>query len=128
MRKMMGLHSKSAAEVELKSLTNWLRTISDDAEKSVHELGVTGEFRNALSTTNAIESLIGVSKPKLKNVKDWGYQPTTSDKVPRDKSMRWVATAIQTHRSKMRRLRGGKEQMKNLINNLSVLDSDRKTA
>ena len=138
MKKMMGLNSKSAAEAELKSLANWLRTISDDAEKSlleakgelltIHELGVTGEFRNALSTTNAIESLIGVSKAKLKNVKNWGYHPKTADNVPRDKSMRWVATAIQTHRSNMRRLRGGKEQMKTLINNLSVLDSDRKTA
>ena len=138
MKKMMGLNSRLAAEAEFKSLANWLRTISDDAERSlleakgelltVHDLGVTGEFRNALSTTNAIESLIGVSKAKLKNVKNWGYHPKTGDKVPRNKSMRWVATAIQTHRSKMRRLRGGKVQMKTLINNLSVLDSGRKTA
>ena len=138
MKKMMGLNSKSAAEAEFKSLANWLRTISDDAEKSllesrgelltVHELGVTGEFRNALSTTNAIESLIGVSKAKLKNVKNWGYHPKTGDKVPRDKSMRWVAAAIQTHRSKMRRLRGGKEQMRTLINSLRILDSGIKTA
>ena len=138
MKKMMGLNSKLAAEAEFKSLGNWLKTISDDAEKSlleakgelltVHELGVTGEFRNALSTTNAIESLIGVSKAKLKNVKNWGYHPKTGDKVVRDKSLRWVATAIQTHRSKMRRLRGGKEQMKTLINNLSVLDSKLKVA
>ncbi len=138
MKKMMGLNSKLAAEAEFKSLANWLKTISDDAEKSlleakgelltVHELGVTGEFRNALSTTNAIESLIGVSKAKLKNVKNWGYHPKTGDKVARDMSLRWVATAIQTHRSKMRRLRGGKEQMKTLINNLSVLDSEGKAA
>jgi len=133
MKRMMTLNSKAAAEAEYKSLANWLRTISDDAEKSlleakgelltVHELGITGEFRNALSTTNAIESLIGVSKEKLKNVKNWGYHPKTGDGIARDKSLRWVATAIQTHRSKMRRLRGGKEQMKTLINKLSVVDS-----
>jgi putative transposase len=138
MKKMMGLISKMEAEKEFKSLAKWLSEISHDAEKSlleagdelltVHSLGVTGEFRNALSTTNSIESLIGVSKTKLRNVKNWGYHPKTGVKVPRDKALRWIATAIQTHRPKMRALRGGKEQMQILINSLSLLDSDQKAA
>jgi putative transposase len=138
MKKMMGLVSKADAEKEFKSLAKWLGEISHDAEKSlleagdelltVHDLGVTGEFRNALSTTNAVESLIGVSKTKLRNVKNWGYHPKTGQKVPRDKALRWIATAIQTHRPKMRALRGGKEQMKTLINSLSLLDSNQKAA
>ena len=138
MKKMMGLSSKAAAEAEFKSIAKWLRLLSHDAEKSlleageelltVHDLGITGEFRNALSTTNAVESLIGVSKTKLRNVKNWGYHPKTGDGVPRDKALRWVATAIQTHRPKLRRLRGGKEQLKTLINNLSIVDSIQKTA
>jgi putative transposase len=138
MKKMMGLVSKADAENEFNSLRKWLGEISHDAEKSlleagdelltVHDLGITGEFRNALSTTNAVESLIGVSKTKLRNVKNWGYHPKTGQKVPRDKALRWIATAIQTHRPKMRALRGGKEQMKTLINSLSLLDSNQKAA
>lgn len=138
MKKMMGLNTKQLAEAEFKSLTNWLRTISEDAAKSlleagdelltVHGLGVTGEFRSALSTTNAIESVIGTSKNKLRNVKNWGYHPKTKDNVARDKSLRWLATAIQTHRPKLRRLRGGEEQMPILINNLTLLDTITKSA
>jgi transposase-like protein len=138
MKKMMGLNSAKAAKKEFDSLANWLSTISHDAEKSlreageelltVHVLGLTGEFRNALSTTNIIESLIGVSKTKMKNVRNWSYHPKTSEKVPRDKVLRWLATAIQTHRKKMRRLKGGQEQMPMLINKLRVVDSIEKAA
>ncbi len=134
MKKMMGLNSQAAAEREFESLANWLSTISLDAEKSlreagselltVHELGLVGEFRNSLSNTNIIESLIGVAKTKMKNVKNWNYHPKTKAKVPRDKASRWVAMAIQSHREKMRRLRGGKEQMKILINKLNGNEFD----
>lgn len=133
MKKMMGLNSYKAAKSEFESLANWLSTISHDAEKSlreaglelltVHELGITGEFRNSLSSTNIIESLIGIAKHKMKNVRNWNYHPKTSDKVPRDKALRWFAMAIESHREKMRALRGGKEQMPMLINNLCLLDS-----
>ena len=138
MKKMMGLNSLAAAEKEFESLADWLSTISPDAEKSlreagkelltVHELGLTGEFRRSLSNTNIIESIIGVAKTKMRNVKNWGYHPRTKDKIPRDKAARWTAMAIQSHREKMRRLRGGKEQMKIFINILNGFDSEQKAA
>ena len=134
----MGLTSYAAAEKEFESLANWLSTISRDAEKSlheagkelltVHELGLTGAFRSSLASTNIIESLIGIAKAKMKNVKNWNYHPKTKSKVPRDKALRWMATAIQGHREKMRRLRGGKEQMELLVDRLNKIDSQKKAA
>ena len=133
MKKMMGLNSQAAAEREFELLANWLSTISDDSVRSlreagaelltVHALGLTGAFRNSLSNTNLIESLIGVVKTKTKNVKNWGYHPKTSSKIPRDKALRWVATAIGSHRGRMRRLYGGKEQLNVLLNKLNMVDS-----
>lgn len=132
MKKIMGLTTYQAAKAELESLASWLGVISHDAEASpreakdeiltVHSLGMTGEFRKSLSSTNIIESLIGVSKTKMRNMKNWQYHPKTKDEIPRDKVLRWVASSIQAHRPKMRRLRGGKEQMKILINKLNQLD------
>lgn len=133
MKKMMGLNSQAAAEKEFQALASWLSTISHDAEKSLHEagsellsvhaLGLTGPFRNSMSNTNIIESLIGVVKGKAKNVKNWNYHPATSPSVKRDKALRWTATAIQAHRPKMRRVYGGKEQMNHFINKLNIVDS-----
>jgi putative transposase len=138
MKKMMTLNDAIAAEKEFESLANWLSTISQEAEKSlreageelltVHQLGLVGEFRNSLSSTNIIESLIGIAKAKMRNVKNWSYHPKTKTKIPRDKALRWTAMAIQSHRNKMRRLRGGKGQMKILINKLNELDSIKQVA
>jgi putative transposase len=138
MKKMMGLNSQAAAEREFELLTDWLSTISDDAVKSlreagdelltVHTLGLTGTFRNSLSNTNLIESLIGVVKTKSRNVKNWGYHPKTKSKVTRDKALRWVATAIESHRGKMRRLKGGKEQINILLNKLNTIDEIKQVA
>lgn len=138
MKKMMGLNSLVAAEKEFESLADWLSTISQEAERSlreagqelltVHELGLVGEFRNSLSSTNIIESLIGIAKAKMKNVKNWNYHPNLKNKIPRDKALRWTAMAIQSHRNKMRRLRGGKGQINTLINKLNELDSLKQVA
>jgi len=132
MKKMMGLTDQKAAEREFQLLADWLQTINPDAVKSlneagselftVHALGLTGRFRNSLSSTNIIESLIGVAKGKMKNVRNWNYHPKTGAKVARDKAQRWMAMAIQAHRPKMNRIHGGKDQMDILINKLNVLD------
>lgn len=132
MKRMMGVVSKKAAEKEFEILADWLHTINPDAVVSlreagselltVHDLGLTGSFRNSMSSTNIIESLIGVAKSKMKNVRNWNYHPKTGSKVPRDKAQRWVAMAIQNHRKKMNRVHGGKEQMPALINKLNVVD------
>ncbi len=71
-----------------------------------------------------LDRQIGVAKTKMKNVKNWNYHSKMKAKVPRDKASRWVAMAIQSHREKMRRLRGGKEQMKILINKLNGNEFD----
>ena len=138
MKKIMSLNDYNAAKAEVESLANWLSTISCDAETSlreardeiltVHLLGMTGEFRKSLSSTNLIESLIGVVKNKMRNVKNWKYHPKTKEEMPRDKVLRWVASSIQAHRNKMRRVRGGKEQMKILINKLNQLDLQKVSA
>jgi transposase-like protein len=138
MKRMMGVVDQRAAERELELLADWLHTLNPDAVTSlreagqelltVHSLGLSGSFRNSLSSTNIIESLIGVAKAKMKNVRNWSYHPKTGPKVPRDKAQRWVAMAIQAHRPKMNRIHGGKEQMPLLINRLNVLDQERASA
>lgn len=137
MKRMMGVDQKTA-EREFELLADWLQTINPDAVTSlreagselltVHGLGLTGSFRNSLSSTNIIESLIGIAKAKMKNVRNWNYHPKTGPKVPRDKAQRWVAMAIQAHRPKMNRIHGGKEQMPLLINKLNILDQGRASA
>ena len=92
------------------------------------DLDLTGDYRSSLSSTNIIESLIGVAKTKMKNVKNWNYHSKLKSKIPRDKALRWTAMAIQSHREKMRRLRGGKEQIETLINKLNGLDSAQQAA
>lgn len=138
MKKMMGLNDQKAAEREFDLLADWLSTISCDAETSlreagaelltVHKLGITGKFRNSLSSTNLIESLIGMAKLKSKNVRNWNYHPKTGPKVKRDKAQRWLATAIQAHRPRMIGVFGGKEQMPTLINKLNILDQEKISA
>lgn len=116
MKKIMGLNSLADAQTELRRLREWLESISHDAVASldecgsellsVHALGITGVLRSSLTTTNSIESLIGVVKRKARRVSNWGYHPKLKTKIPRDKILRWVASSIQAHRSKLRRLRG----------------------
>jgi len=132
MKKMMSLNSLESAQTEFRRLHEWLETISIDAANSlaevgatellaVHKLGITGVLRNSLTTTNAIESLIGVVKSKSKRVSNWGYHPKLKAKIPRDKILRWVASSIQAHRPKLRRLRGF-EKANLLVNALNGVD------
>jgi len=138
MKKIMGLNAYSAAKAELDSMATWLRGVSCDAEASlleagdelltVHALGIVGTFRKVLTTTNIIESLIGISKGKARNVKNWGYHPKTGAAVKRDKTLRWVASAIQAHRTRMYRVRAADEQIATLIRSLNELAAKRKSA
>jgi len=48
--------------------------------------------------------------------------------VKRDKALRWVASAIQVHRPKMRRIKGATEQIDTLIRSLNELAAKKKTA
>ncbi len=112
MKKLMALVRYDEAIRELESFTHWLSGISQDAESSmrevghelltVHQLGLPRILRQGLSTTNAIESLIGVVRLKTGRVKNWKSRKT-------NQILRWVASSLQHHRAKMRRLRGHKE-------------------
>jgi putative transposase len=131
MKKMMALNSFEAAKTELRRLKEWLETLSCDAVRSldecgldllsVHELGITGELRKTLASINIIESLIGVSKKKTGRVTNWKYHSKLKKKIPRDKVLRWLASAIQSHRPNMRCLRGFKN-VRTLIENLNNIE------
>ena len=107
MKKMMGLRSFADAKKELTSLEHWLDEINPDAAQSLreagedllrlHTLGVCGELRKSLSSTNLIESLFSVVRNLCARVKNWNGATT---------ALRWSASAIVAHKSKMRRLRG----------------------
>ena len=117
MKKMMALRSFEDALDELNSLAAWLEQISPDAAASLqeagtdlltlHKLGIAGELRKSLYTTNAIESLFSVVRTGTGRVKNW--KAKASNQV-----LRWVAATILNHKKKMRRLRG-KSQIVDLI-------------
>jgi transposase-like protein len=137
-KKMMGLNSFSEARKELNSLQTWLASISESAESSlleageelltVHKLGLTGDFKNSLSTTNIIESIIGVVKSKVGRVKYWGLHPKAKNRKASNTAVRWAASAIQEHRKKMRKLKGGMKQIERLKENLNQFDNPLRSA
>jgi len=119
MKKLMSLVSYPEAKRELESFQSWLENISYEAGRSleevgeelltVHQLRCPRELRKTLSNTNAIESLMGVCRRKTRNVSNWKDHPKKSKSIPKDKILRWVATSIENHRAKLRKLRGYKE-------------------
>jgi putative transposase len=138
MKKMMGLNEFLYAKKEFESLKSWLHEISVDAVKSlveagmelltVHSLNLTGDYKKSFTTTNIIESLMGVIKTKSRQVKNWKCHPKTGSKVERDKALRWTATAIQSHKTKMRKLKGGSQQVHSLIAKLNNIDTINKAS
>ena len=109
MKRLMNLRSFSEAQKEYGTLRHWLEEISDAAAESLdeageelltlHALGITGELRKSLSSTNLIESLFSVVRAALVRVK--------RHRLSSKQKLRWVASAIlEHHRSKMRKLRG----------------------
>lgn len=109
LKKLMALNSLGDARTELASLREWVAGVSVQAAASLdevgeelltlHALGITGELRKSLISTNLIESLFSVVRDKLHRVKNWKGQRS-------QQILRWVATAILAHRRKMRRVRG----------------------
>ncbi len=109
LKKLMSLNSQAAARRELATLRDWLAALSAEAAASIeevgeelltlHGLGITGELRKSLASTNLIESLFSVVREKIQRVKNW--QGRRSNQI-----LRWMASAISAHRQKMRRVRG----------------------
>jgi len=109
MKKLMTIVRYDAAVKELQALIYWAGEISHETQGSfeevglelltVHRLGLPKLLRESLSTTNAVESLIGVVRDKTARVKNW-------KSVKTKQRLRWVASSIEFHRKKMRRLKG----------------------
>ncbi|MGE0682433.1 MAG: transposase [Candidatus Binatia bacterium] len=109
LKKLMALNSLTDARTELAALCEWVAGLSAQAAASLdevgeelltlHGLGITGELRKSLSSTNLIESLFSVVRDKLHRVKNWRAQRS-------NQILRWVAASIRAHRKKMRRVRG----------------------
>lgn len=110
MRRLMAVNSLANAKKEYNLLKVWLKSISCEAAASLdeagvelltlHALGVTGELRKSLSTTNSIESLFSVVRTKIQGVKNWKSRKT-------NQKLRWCAAAIVQHKENgMRKIRG----------------------
>jgi transposase-like protein len=109
LKKLMALNSLTDARTELATLREWVAGLSAQAAASVdevgeelltlHALGITGELRKSLASTNLIESLFSVVRDKIHRVKNWKGQRS-------QQILRWVAASLLAHRKKMRRVRG----------------------
>jgi transposase-like protein len=133
MKRLMNLKTLEDAQKELVELITWLSEISIEAENSmrevglelltVHALGVSGELRKSLYSSNPIESLIFGIRHRMGRVKNW----KSSNK--KDQIQRWMASSILAAEKKLRRLRGHK-QVGVLIDNLRIkkVDSGERSA
>ena len=110
LKRLMGLKRFEEARKEMTKLRTWLLSISYDAATSLdeagedlltlHKLGIDGELRKSLYSTNPIESLFSVVKEKIRRVKNWKSHKSAQ-------TLRWVASAMLDHKkTKMRKLRG----------------------
>jgi len=132
MKKLINLKSLDDAKKDLASLIEWLSEISIEAENSmrevgqelltVHELGIDGDLRKSLYSTNPIESLIFGIRHRLSRVKSW----KSSSK--KDQIQRWMASSILVQQKTMRRLRGHKHVGKLIANLKTKVDSMEKSA
>lgn len=113
--RIMGLKSLKDAQDEMQERRSWLAAISDSAVGSLdeagddlltlHSLGVSGELRKSLYSTNLIESLFSVVRTKCSNVKNWKSKKS-------NQKMRWIAATILEHKKKMRKLKGCNQRLK----------------
>ena len=102
LKKLMALNSLSDARRELAGLSAEAAASLDEGGEdllTLHRLGITGDLRKSLASTNLIESLFSVVREKIHRVKNW--KGRRSHQI-----LRWVAAAISAHRQKMRRVRG----------------------
>lgn len=130
MKKLMSIVNYAEALKELDSLTQWLSTISVEAEHSMqevggelltlHQLGINGTLRRSLTTTNMIESLLSVVRRKTNRITNWQNDKT--------QILRWVAASICSHRSRMRRVMGYRDGVKLIVALGGTLDLQVKTA
>jgi transposase-like protein len=120
MKKLMNLASFDDAMRELQSFAKWLTEVSHGAAESLeeagedlltlHALGVTGELRRCLTTTNMIEALISSVRAKMRRLKRIRSSPS--------QALRWSASAVLVHQKTFKKLRGS-AQLDKLISALN---------
>jgi len=108
MKKLMTLTSFEDATKELQSFAKWLAEVSHGALESLeeagqelltlHALGITGELRRCLTTTNMIEALISSIRSTMRRIKRGRSSPT--------QPLRWSASAVLEHKKTFKKLRG----------------------
>lgn len=97
------------AKAQLEKTVEWLEGINPSAAASLregleeiltlHRLGVPGELRKSLSSTNLIESALSVASDVAGNIKRWR---------PGDMRLRWIAAGLLAAEKQFRRVRGYK--------------------
>ena len=117
-----GLEDADEAEQALRTLLRWLRQHSESAARSleeglaetltIHRLGVTGDLRRILKTTNSIESTFGRVRELSRRVKHWRGASMV---------MRWVGSGLVRAQAGFRRIKGYRD-MPSLIAALKTLD------
>lgn len=120
MKKLMNVASFDDALNELQVFARWLSEVSHGALESLeeaghdlltlHQLGVGGELRKSLSTTNMIEALIEKVRTKMHRIKRGRSSPS--------QALRWSAAAVRLSQKSFRRLRGGNAQAQSLVSAL----------
>lgn len=104
-----GMKDYEPAKAQLEKTVAWLEGINPSAAASLregleetltlHRLGVPGELRKSLSSTNLIESALSVASDVAGNVKRWRAG---------DMRLRWIAAGLLAAEKQFRRIRGYK--------------------
>lgn len=104
-----GMKDYEPAKAQLEKTVEWLQGIHPTAAASLregleetltlHRLGIPGELRRSLSSTNLIESALSVASAVADNVTRWRAG---------DMRLRWIAAGLLAAEKQFRRVRGYK--------------------
>lgn len=126
-KKMHAMNDFAAAKREYDELVFWLGHINHAALQSLEEAGqetltviklnVPPLLRSTLLSTNPIESMFSIQKPKVARVKNWRSGP--------NQVLRWAATALLEAEKRFNKVRGHMHMPK-LIEALKTFSVDLK--
>lgn len=107
-KKLHGMNDFASAKREYDDLVFWLGHINHAALQSLEEAGletltviklnVPPLLRKTLLSTNPIESMFSIQKPKVSRVKNWRSGP--------NQVLRWAATSLLAAEKRFRKVRG----------------------
>ena len=109
MKAAYGMKDYEPAKAQLEKTVEWLEGVNPSAAASLregleetltlHRLGIPGELRKSLSSTNLIESALSVASDVADKVKRWRAG---------DMRLRWIAAGLLVAEKQFRRVRGHK--------------------